>query len=66
MKKEKKRPVYLYLDRSNKVVYCCFEDSIINSNNTNLKRYIIDSNNIGLFIRYNQLQLHNLAVKNIV
>lgn len=57
---------FIYLNHNNLVVYCDYKDSAINSYNTNLQRFVIDSEYLQLFIKYYQLRLHKLALNNIV
>lgn len=58
--------VYLYINKANQVVYCNNVDSIVNFPNKQLRRYVVRTEALGLFVRYYQLRLHPEALKNVV
>lgn len=57
--------VNLYINEQNQVCYCDYPASKANNNNACLRRYQVQSNLVGMFIRYYQLRLHPEAKKNI-
>ena len=64
--KANNRPVYLYLDYLNRVVYCNFIDSDINITRKSLKRFELTDQTSHIFVKYYQLRLHPEAKKNII
>lgn len=57
---------YLYINSANQVIYTDFRDSLINFSNKSLRRYVIKTANLELFIRYYQLRLHPEALKHVI
>ena len=60
------KKVFTYINQNNLVVYSSYEDSFVNRNNYQLRRYVISPEYYGLFVRYYQLRLHKNALKNII
>jgi len=61
-----KEYAYFYIDAANRVVYNDFVDSLVNFPNKQLRRYVVKSEYVSLFIRYYQLRLHPETLKHVV
>jgi hypothetical protein len=57
---------YLYVVDNKFVAYADFKDSAINRQAPDLKRFVLATKNVVLFMKYYQLRFHPKALKNIV
>jgi hypothetical protein len=60
------KKAFIYVDKSNKVVYADFTDSVINYWNGSLRWYQMKAEYIKAFIKYFELKIHHKALKNII
>jgi hypothetical protein len=57
---------YVYIDSKGLVCYANDYDEAYNRYYTDWKRYVMPSENVGIFLKYYQLRLHKLVLKNVV
>jgi hypothetical protein len=60
------KTIIIYIDHLNRIVYANNIGNLVNDNNSQLRKYIINPDYFQLFIQYYGLRLHKEVLNHIV